>query len=173
MKRELRRLIRLEKSKYSPDELTMMSNNVINQLVNTPLFQQSETVLLYHSLPDEVYTHELIHEACKTKTILLPTVRGDELELHIYSETDSVHKGEFNIIESDGALFKDYNKIELAIIPGVAFDAEGHRLGRGKGYYDRLLPLLSCPLIGICFPFQILNSIPTEPHDQKVDMVLH
>ena len=173
MKKELRRRIRSVKSRYSPEELMTMSGNVISQLVNTPAFQQSDTVLLYHSLPDEVYTHKLIREACKTKTILLPSVCGEELELHVYCETDSVHKGHFDIIESDGELFNDYHKIELAVIPGVAFDEEGHRLGRGKGYYDRLLPLLSCPLIGICFPFQILDFIPSEPHDQKVDMVLH
>lgn len=173
MKRELRKAIRILKASYSPDELQAMSRSVIDRLLLTPLYQQADTILLYHSLSDEVCTHTLIFEACQTKRVLLPTVVGDELELHLYSPTTTVHEGSYSIIESDGPLFTDYDTIDLAIIPGMAFDCAGNRLGRGKGYYDRLLPNLHCPLIGICFPFQFLDSIPVEAHDRKVDLVLH
>lgn len=80
-------------------------------------------------------------------------------------------KGSFGIEEPTGALLEDYSQIELAIIPGVSFDGKGNRLGRGKGYYDRLLPLLRSYNIGICFQFQVCQEIPTEIFDKKMDEV--
>ena len=132
------------------------------------------TILLYHSLPDEVSTHDLIRILFAAgKTILLPTVTGDTLTLHRYEGETSLTIGtSFGIQESQGPLFNAYTQIDLAIIPGMAFTLQGDRLGRGKGYYDRLLPHLTCPLIAIAFPFQILPSIPTEPHDIRMTEVL-
>ena len=62
--------------------------------------------------------------------------------------------------------------IDLAVIPGMAFDRDGHRLGRGKGFYDKLLPGIKCRKIGLCFSFQLADSVPIEPHDIVMDMVL-
>lgn len=172
MKQNLRKFIRSRKASVSPEHLNELSETIIAKLQDSTLFSNAKTVLLYHSLPDEVCTHRLIQEACENKTVLLPTVVGDELELHIYTPSSATHNGSFNITESEGPLFTDFSQIDLAIIPGMAFDEAGNRLGRGKGYYDRLLPHLQCPLVGICFPFQLLDSIPTEPHDRKVDIVI-
>ncbi len=132
------------------------------------------SILLYHSLPDEVATHDLIRILhSQGHTILLPTVNGDELTLHIYEGESSLATGtSFGIQESAGALFTDYQHIDLAIIPGMAFTHQGDRLGRGRGYYDRLLPHLSCPLIGLAFPFQLLPSIPCEAHDIRMTEVI-
>lgn len=154
--------------------LPELSAAITSRLEQHPWFQSASCVLLYHSLPDEVDTHNLIQRYISSKTLLLPTVVGDELELHIYDSTSGVRQGAFNITESQGPLLQptEYPTIDLAVIPGVAFDAAGHRLGRGRGYYDRLLPLLSCHTIGICFPFQLLTSVPHEPHDMMVDEVL-
>jgi len=133
-----------------------------------------QTILLYHSLPDEVETHALIRTLhAAGKTVLLPTVAGDVLELHIYEGEQALSMGiSYGIQESKGSLFTDYGKIDLAIIPGMAFTVQGDRLGRGKGYYDRLLPQLTCPLIGIAFPFQMVTYIPCEPHDIRMKEVI-
>ena len=133
------------------------------------------TILLYHSLPDEIDTHELIGILHSLgKTILLPTIVGDELELHQYiDETALSVSSTFGIHESIGPLFTDYSKIDLAVIPGIAFTSAGNRLGRGKGYYDRLLPKLQCPLIGIAFPFQMVKWLPCEEHDIRVTEVIY
>ena len=135
---------------------------------------ECHTILLYHSLPDEVCTHDLIRSLhAEGKTVLLPTVEGEDLTLHRYDGERSLVKGEaFGIQESKGPLFTQFDSIDLAIIPGMAFTLRGDRLGRGKGYYDRLLPKLHCPLIGIAFPFQILSSIPTEQHDIQMTEVI-
>ena len=72
-----------------------------------------------------------------------------------------------------GALFTDYATIDLVIVPGVAFDRDGNRLGRGKGYYDRLLPRIpSAYKVGICFPFQIIEEVPAEPFDIRMDEII-
>ena len=76
-------------------------------------------------------------------------------------------------MEPTGPLFADYSKIQLAIIPGMGFDRQGNRLGRGKGYYDRMLAKLSHAYkIGVCFPFQLFDKIPTDIYDITMDEVL-
>ena len=142
------------------DRITTLNSKL--STLNSPL-----TLLLYHSLPDEVCTHDLIRTLhAEGHTILLPTVQGDDLTLHVYLGDRSLATGtSFGIQESLGPLYTDYTSIQLALIPGMAFTPQGARLGRGRGYYDRLLPRLSCHLIGLAFPFQILPHIPTEPHD--------
>lgn len=139
-----------------------------------PTEENRTTILLYHSLPDEVNTLPLIRQLhAEGHTVLLPTVVGSNLELHAYTgDTDLTTSADFGIAESTGPLFIDYTNIDLAIIPGMAFTPDGHRLGRGKGYYDRLLPQLSCKKIGLAFHFQIVDHIPCESHDIKMDMVV-
>lgn len=152
-----------------------MSQRVTSSVLDRIKVEENcKTVLLYHSLPDEVNTHDLIAKAAHLGyKVLLPTVVGDDLELHEYAGEASLHTSEsFGIQESSGTLFTDYPSIGLAIIPGMAFTHDGKRLGRGKGYYDRLLPQLSCPLIGIAFPFQMLDDIPCEMHDICMDEVI-
>ena len=103
---------------------------------------------------------------------LLPIVQGDILILRHYQGKDFMQVGAFGIEEPVGEEFTDYDEIELGIIPGVAFDRQGNRLGRGKGYYDKLLPLLKKSYnIGICYRFQALEEIPAEPFDRNMDEV--
>ncbi len=178
-KKNLRLQIKKAKAQYTQQQLLEMSHPIIQQLEAHPLFRQAKTLLLYSSLPDEVDTQSLINKlrtvptgSC-TKQILLPSVAGEVLELHTYNAETSLTTGAFGIQESNGLPFHDYAGIDLAVLPGIAFDSEGRRLGRGKGYYDRLLTQLNCPTIGLCFPFQFLENIPAEPWDRSVTMVIH
>lgn len=152
---------------------TQASADVLSRLEAHPAFRQAHTILLYHSLPDEVNTHDFIRKWSAQKQILLPVVIGNDLELRRYTNPQDLKKGAYGIEEPVGEPFTDYASIDLAIIPGVAFDAQGNRLGRGKGYYDRLLPRLPHTYkIGICFPFQLLEEVPTEALDVRMDEVL-
>ncbi len=223
-KSEVRQEIRRRKAACSAEERAVLSRQVTAKLVATPQWQHAHTVLLYHSLPDEVATHQLITEALSAgKRVLLPVVVGDDLELRFLPTPDALREGAFHILEPTGAPFTDYAAIDLAVIPGVAFTPDGRRLGRGRGYYDRLLahfpqslssslssslsPSLKakrvlrglplghpCPmrggitpmptglrrpggepspyLIGLCWPFQLLADLPTEPHDLTVHAVI-
>lgn len=136
-----------------------------------PLFRQAKTVLLYHSLPDEVQTHEFIERISQDKRVILPVVAGNELILRPYTGISGLKNGSFGIAEPTGEDFTDFDSIEIAVVPGVGFDKHGNRLGRGKGYYDRLLPKLHSYNIGICFSFQVVAEIPAEPFDHPMDEI--
>lgn len=146
-----------------------MSKDICLRVLASAWWQEASTLLLYYPLPDEVDVRSLISEAHERGArVLLPVVVGDELELRLYEGETSLREGAFGIKEPTGDLFPlgQYDEIELAVVPGMAFDRDGHRLGRGKGYYDRLLPKLSkARLRGICFPFQMLDEVPTDVHD--------
>lgn len=158
--------------KYSDSTLKSLSEEILEKLEALPAFQQAKTVLLYHSLKDEVHTHAFIEKWSKKKTILLPVVAGEELELRLYTSTEDLLPGAYGIAEPAGQPFVDYASIDLAVVPGVAFDKEGRRLGRGKGYYDKLLTRIPAIFAGICFPFQLIDEVPAEPFDIRMDTII-
>ena len=174
-KKEIRKLIRERKRQHTTEQLQSYSQSIKGALLERITKEENcQTILLYHSLPDEVNTHDLIRILyAQGYTILLPTVVGCNLTLHVYEGEDTMNIGlAYGIQESLGKLFTEYSHIDLAIIPGMAFTQQGDRLGRGKGYYDRLLPQLTCPLIGIAFPFQLVPTIPTESHDIQMTEII-
>lgn len=174
-KKELRQIIRARKASYSKEQLEVMSVSVCRDIMQDGAWRAAGVVLLYHALPDEVNTELLIERAVfMGKTVLLPVVVGDDLELRVYEGDSSLSVGAFGIKEPIGPVFplSEYDSINLAIVPGMAFDAYGNRLGRGKGYYDRLLPRLRNAMkIGVCFPFQMVERVPSEVHDVKVEIL--
>lgn len=172
-KQELRASIRTLKKFHTESQLMGKSASITDKISGMSRFAQSKVVLMYHPLPDEVDVRALIDSAFNSgKKVILPVVTGDDLELRVYSP-GNMEMGSFGIMEPCGPLFDDYAAIDLAIIPGMAFDSHGHRLGRGKGYYDRLLPKLeNAWKMGVCFDFQRLKSLPSEPHDVSMDEVV-
>lgn len=171
-KKELRQMIRQRKQQRSLGE----SSAFISRLKDNSHFAHARTLLLYSALPDEVSTQALIDElAAQGKTVLLPRVISDtDMELRRYSGPADLQQGSFGIWEPTGELFTDYDTIDVAVIPGMAFDNEGHRLGRGKGYYDRFLAKLSPTTykIGLCFSWQRVDHVPTDAHDIPMDEVI-
>ena len=175
-KDSLRRYVRAQKRQYTAEQLAAMSEGICSRVLASAEWQEAGTLLLYYPLADEVDVRPLIEDAFENgKRVLLPVCKGDELELHLYEGAASMVEGAFGIMEPTGPLFapEDYPDIQLALVPGMAFDSKGHRLGRGKGYYDRLLPKLTATrLQGICFPFQLLDEVPAEAHDINVQVVI-
>ena len=174
-KSELREIIRAKKRLFDKKALAEQSLVRIQELLQHPRVQSAQTILMFHSLPDEVNTHEVINLlAAQGKTVLLPVVSGKtNMMLRRYTSPDDLHIGPFSIMEPIGKPFNDYDQIELAVIPGIAFDEEGHRLGRGRGYYDRFLTLLPHAYkLGLCFDFQKVEHVPTDANDITMDEVL-
>ena len=129
--------------------------------------------MFYHSMKDEVQTHAFIEKWSRSKKIILPVVTGDELELRVYTGPQDLAIGSYGIAEPTGAPFTDYDTIDLAVIPGVAFDRYGHRLGRRQ----RILrpvdsPQIPAPKVGICFPFQLIEEVPAEAFDIRMDTII-
>ena len=168
--------MRQAKQQCSDQELDRMSKEVTNRLLQHPQVIGAKTVLLYYSMPDEVDTHALVEQLVSMgKTVVLPKIIGEGLlELRRYTGLqDLAAEPVFHILEPIGERYTNYEKIDVAMIPGLAFDTQGHRLGRGKGYYDRLLPLLKNTYkIGVCFGFQKVEAVPTEPWDITMDEVV-
>ena len=149
------------------------SANILAALEAHPAFRAANTILLYHSLPDEVDTHEFIRKWSCEKRVLLPVVMGDDLELRKYTGAEDLAISSYGIEEPVGEPFTDYAAIDFIAVPGVAFDRNGNRLGRGKGYYDRLLPRIpQAYKVGICFTFQIVEEVPAEPFDIRMDEII-
>ena len=171
-KAELRKYIKQQKALHTTEAATA-STAIMQQLEQDEHFLSAQTILMYYSLPDEVDTHDFINRWCQEKQIVLPVVVGDDLELRHFTTTEELKTGCFGIAEPTGDLYTDYDRIDLVIVPGVAFDREGNRLGRGKGYYDRLLPKLpNAYKIGICYPYQLVKEVPTEVTDIQINKVI-
>lgn len=175
-KQEIRKHIKsLTKSK-SIEEKLEASKKVMAELESLTLFKQAKTVLLFHSLPDEVCTHELIAKYAGEKRIVLPALidYSPYWQLREYTSENDLKMGAFNIMEPVGKLFEDYTNIDLVVVPGLAFSKSGKRVGRGKGYYDRILSVVTAPTIAVCFPWQILDDdvIECDEWDVMMDNVL-
>lgn len=176
-KDELRQQIRQMKRQFTPKELEELSLPIVARL--NERLKDTKSVVAYYSLPDEVNTHHLIDGlVAEGKTVLLPKVMDDEtMELRRYTGHQDLCEGAFHIMEPMGEVFSDYSQIDVILVPGMAYDAAGHRLGRGRGYYDRFLSVLNsqCSIpksIGVCFDFQKVPEVPTDGYDIPVDEVI-
>lgn len=161
------------KKKYSTTWLSERSSEVLSRLEETKLFRKASCIAFYHALPGEVETADFIRKWASEKTFLLPVVEGDDLRLVSYNGDHTLKSGVFGILEPDDSCSSvPESEIDLFIIPGVAFDRKKNRLGRGKGYYDRLLSSLHAPKIGLCFDFQLHDNIPVEPFDIPMNGII-
>ncbi len=148
------------------------STRIWETLAKMEQFISARTVLLFSAMPTEVQTSEFIREWEQIKTIVLPVVVGNDLELRRY-DPSRLAPGYLGILEPmPEAQRVEPSGVDLAVIPGVAFDEKGNRLGHGKGFYDRLLSRLNCVKIGVAYDGQIYREIETDVWDQKVDFVI-
>jgi 5-formyltetrahydrofolate cyclo-ligase len=156
------------------DERRVASEAAVERLLDLPELRDVDTVLLYAALEDELDVGAAISALRRRGTrTLLPKVRGGRLELIATGELHSLAVGYRGIREPDGPSI-DPEVVDVAVVPGVAFDPVGGRLGRGGGHYDRLLPSLpsDAPRIGMCFACQLVPMVPREPHDAAIDVVV-
>ena len=188
-KQELRKYIRSLKASHSQEQLAFMSDEISNRLLENPMMRDAKVVLAFYPLPDEVSIISVIEFlVSQGKTVLLPQVVSDtEMIIREHHSSDDFREGAFGILEPTGQLFTDYESIDVALIPGVAFDRNGNRLGRGKGYYDRFIAKCydkKCHdlkshdknkkkpyLVGVAFPFQIIDTVPCEVTDVAMNEV--
>lgn len=147
-KTEVRKYISEQNKLHSADEMATLSQQICDKILKHRAIESANTVVLFWSMKSEVDTHELTAELVKKKNVILLTQSAD---------TPPVTPPKDAVI----------------IVPCMAYDKMGYRLGRGKGYYDRYLSELAGNYkIGICFPWQIVENLPVESHDMRVDEVL-
>ena len=172
MKSEIRKAIRAKKKELGKEQLLKMSLPITELLEANEHYKSAQIIMLYHPLWDEVDVRPLLQRALNdNKRVILPTVKGDDIiPVEITTNTQWV-VGDFDILEP---VAEPYNGgLDLIIIPGVAFDHNLNRLGRGKGYYDRFLTKhLNAYRLGVCFEFQIIDSVPTEAFDLPMHNII-
>lgn len=172
-KKELRQQIKQLKAITPLAVREVEADMVFNTIRSMPVWRQVTNILCYWSLPDELPTHKSVNQWLDDgKNIYLPRVKGDDLEIVPYHGSHSLDdNNKFHIGEPVGDSV-DPSCLELIIVPAVALDAHRNRLGRGKGFYDRLLSGTSCPTIGVACDFQLVDEVPVEPHDRPLDCVV-
>ena len=170
-KKELRTQIKLLKKQHTKEQLQEQSEKILAKLEQHPDFVKAKKVMLYSALPDEVQTQAFLEKWHLKKQIILPTVVGDDIIPVEYGKDTNFAVGDFNILEPQNEPYQ--GDFDLIVVPGVAFDLRGNRLGRGRGYYDRFLcHHLNVKRIGICFDFQLVDEVPSEDFDIRMDEVL-
>ena len=166
-----RRNIKLATRALSQEECQAQSESVVQHLLDILAQRQPRVVALFAPLPDEVQIGELGKQlGCR---VVLPRVEGVDMEFYDYASS-SLEQGAFGIMEPQGGEACRADEIDLMVVPGVAFTASGDRLGRGKGYYDKYLSRegFRAYCVGVCYAHQLLEQLPTEPHDKQMDMVV-
>lgn len=170
-KKELRKYIRKLVAQMSVEEKMNEARCVFHHIENSDIFKNRVNIMLFASLPDEIPTHDTLERWAKSKNIYLPRVNGDNLDIIKY-QPGMLHKGSYDIMEPEGNDTVEPTILDLIIVPGVAFDRQGNRLGRGKGFYDRFLSQTHAVTIAVCFDCQLVDHIPTEPHDLPAKFVV-
>jgi 5-formyltetrahydrofolate cyclo-ligase len=167
------------KSQENKDEL---SRQIVAKFMALPEFADAKTVLFYVDARSEVRTRfDLVNALSTGKTIVVPWCNdAGQLELFRLEGMEELAIGMYNIFEPAEQLRRQpakhvpVSQIDLAMVPGVAFDERGGRLGHGKGYYDKLLENArpDCPLVALAFECQIFPEIPVGEHDIYMDKVI-
>ncbi|MEX1106763.1 MAG: 5-formyltetrahydrofolate cyclo-ligase [Ilumatobacteraceae bacterium] len=152
------------------DDRALRSVDLWARLAELPEYTGATTVMAFASMPSEPDTDGLLARIERDgKVGVLP--RLDDGRIVAVRMTGAVTTGQFGIREPVGPPI-DPTTIDLVIVPGVAFTADGLRLGHGKAYYDRFLPGLTAHTVGACFAEQLVDELPVEPHDVRLDRVL-
>lgn len=170
-KEEIRHRIKAHKALLSEIERGRAAASVFALLEKSAAFIMADKILMYHSLPDELSTLEFINKWHDRKHFFLPRVNGVDLEVLPYDRS-RLQYGAFHIEEPTGDDVEEIDNIELIVVPAVAYDRNGNRVGRGKGYYDRLLGRTRATKIGVGYDFQLVDDIETEPHDVTMDIII-
>ena len=161
------------------EDVARKSRLIAEQFWQLPVIQKAHSILFYASMPGEVDTWAMIEKACFLgKRVALPIVEKDQRKLipALISSMEDVHKGTYGIAEPhfDPDKVIALKDLDAVIVPGLAFDRQNHRLGRGVGYYDRFLSSLpeTVSTVGLAFDFQLTESLPNEAHDVRMQQII-
>lgn len=170
-KEEIRRQLLAERQSLDEQSYYALSSRVQDFLIHSACFEQAERLALYSPVRREVATDAIFTAALESgKQVYYPKVVGNDLEFHELADLGDLVPGTFSVPEPNGDQIIDAGLLDLIVVPGVAFDLTGQRLGYGRGYYDRFLAQAAsrAVFVGLCFEFQLQNFLPAEIHDWKM-----
>ncbi len=180
MKKEIRKKILQLKESLSEQEIQKKSSAIFNTLSNMKLYTNANNVMLYVSFGSEVLTKPIIDDLLQQgKRVFVPVAVPKTKELivsELKSFEDDLEIGHFGVMEpkKDALRPVDPTIIDLIVVPGVAFDKEGYRVGYGGGYYDRFIPRLTdqTPKVSLAFEMQLIDKVPTDKYDIPVEYII-
>lgn len=173
-KQALRKAIREKKRAMTESEIVFKSEELGRLFVASEAYKQAKTIYGYLPYNQEVRTTAMLQKALDDgKRVAVPKCYGDEMRFIYLDDLSKVEKGYCNIPEpiEDGPIADD--PTALVLMPGLAFDPQGHRMGYGGGYYDKFLAAEpNHPTLALCYDFQMMEHLETEAHDIPVDFVI-
>lgn len=154
----------------SESQIGKLSTDIQEKVMAGERFGSARSIGIYHAFGSEVRTDAIIRAVIKDgRKVSLPRIDGEKMSFYRFSDSKNLVKGKFGILEPPPD--EETNDLDLLIVPGVAFDRAGFRLGYGKAYYDRFLTQSPTYSIGLAFSFQVLDNIPRLDHDRRVDAI--
>ncbi|MGM9627928.1 MAG: 5-formyltetrahydrofolate cyclo-ligase [Faecousia sp.] len=173
-KKELRRAIREKKRAMTEDEIENRSAKLAQLLYASDAYRNAQTIYGYLPYNQEVRTVPMLEQALRDgKRVAVPKVFGDEMKFLYLEDLTQVAKGYAGIPEPIADEPEAQDRTALVLMPGLAFDPQGHRIGYGGGFYDKFLAAEpNHPTLALCYDFQLLPELETEEHDIPVDTVL-
>jgi 5-formyltetrahydrofolate cyclo-ligase len=176
-KNALRAQIRAGLKRMPLERRVAASVEACARLAEQAVWQKAQSILFYAPLPEELDVWPLLMTALAAgRTVSLPRFDAEQknyVACHIRDAARDLREGQFGILEPGELCPRiSLNRLDLILVPGIAFDLNGYRLGRGKGHYDRLLAEAGGPTCGVAFDEQIVSQIPTEPHDVRLNCIL-
>lgn len=173
-KQELRKSIRTRKRAMTEEEIVEKSKLLAEKFLSSPAYQNAKTIYGYLPYNQEVRTVPMLEQALRDgKKVAVPKCYGDEMKFLYLDDLTLVEKGYAGIPEpiADEPVADD--ETALVLMPGLAFDPQGHRIGYGGGFYDKFLSREpNHPTLALCYDFQMLPKLETEEHDIPVDYVI-
>ena len=178
-KSQLRSRALAQRDALDIDRIEIGAQAILERVLGLAEYQQAAVIHTYvSSKENEVDTRELIHISLEQdKRVVVPVVeQGEETMRHaVLGEMEELVNGPMGLVQPDPRMavwLDDVDAIELVVVPGIAFDRRGHRIGFGSGFYDRFLATVSCAKVGLCYDALVLDEIPDEAHDVAMDIVV-
>lgn len=175
-KKELRRIFLKTRSELAAEDIIEKSAKIMSRLFSLSEFRGAKTIMFYVDAGNEVKTRDGLTKALSEgKRVVVPKVKkGYGLLAIEIKSLDELSPGTFGILEPAGEKGISPEEIDLVVVPGVAFDKRGNRMGYGAGYYDSFLPKLRPEVkkVAVAFEMQVTDSLPAEEHDVKMDLII-
>jgi 5-formyltetrahydrofolate cyclo-ligase len=169
-KAEIRGQVAGQKASIGLPILESHSLAALKRFQRLEIYHHAKTIGAYVPMPDEIDVTPIMIKP--ERTFYIPAFDEALGGYRLARMGETFRRGRFGILEPVDPVFAEQDELDLIIVPGIAFDRAGRRVGRGGGFYDRLLPLYKAPRIGLCFDFQIVETVPAEEHDISMDLVI-
>jgi 5-formyltetrahydrofolate cyclo-ligase len=175
-KRSIRRSMLAHRKSLTPEEFRSASLRIQKSFLETVNYSRACSIIVYSPIHQEVDTELIVRSALESgKRVAFPVVVGHELVFREVQDISSLQRGAFGILEPcpTGKVVVPEDS-DILILPGIAFDLNGHRIGYGKGYYDKTLHRIEGhgKIVGLCYDFQLVDEILGEAHDVKMDLII-